>query len=92
MVFPREFSTQCWRPIWEKNPIISFPIGNSKEPCEMEFHPLAPTSKYQKKDSHSCCFGSLASLLTVSGDNVSARDIALQIEESLNFQSNGLLW
>ena len=91
MVFPREFFNAMLKTNLEKNPIISFPIGNSKEPCEMEFHPLAPTSKYQKKDLHRCCFGSLASLLTVSGDNVSARDIALQIEESLNFQSNGLL-
>ena len=52
----------------------------------MQLHPFAPKSEYQQNDSKISCLISLESSLTVSGEFISARGIARQIEESLNCQ------
>ena len=49
----------------------------------------APPVVYHNNASNSCCFSSLASEFTASGENNSARDITILIEESLNCQSKG---
>ena len=55
-----------------------------KETGEIEYDPKDPLMGYHGNYSNSCCFSSLASILTVSEENSPARDILMLIEQSLH--------
>ena len=61
--------------------IFSVTIGNAKETGELEYNIQAPLVAYHHNASNSCCFSSLASEFTASGENNSARAIGIRIEE-----------
>ena len=45
--------------------------------------------EYHQNDSKSCCFSSLASAFTALGERNYARDIVMQVEESLHCKYKG---
>ena len=64
-----------------KYPTFIVPIGNKKETYEIEYDPKSPLVEYHQNNSDSCCFSSLESVFTASGENNTARDIATLIVE-----------
>ena len=60
-------------------PTFTVTILNTKITSAIAFHPLAPTFEYHQNASNSCCFNSLASSFTASGEHSGARAIVLQI-------------
>ena len=57
----------------------------------MVFRPLAPLLEYQQNDSISFCFGSLASVYTVSVEMLPQGIFHCELSHRLNFQSKGFL-
>ena len=70
-------------------PIYTVRIGDEKETGEIEYDLQAPLVAYHQNASSTCCFISLESAVTVSGERNAARMIAMIIEESLHFQYQG---
>ena len=66
--------------------LFAVPIGNAKTTEEMHFRPAAPVLEYHQKSSKRCCFGSLASVFHIIGDNRAVPSILNFIEESLILQ------
>ena len=65
---------------------LIFPVTfvNVKETGEIEYALHDPLVAYYQKDSNFCCFSSLASTFTASGEKNAVRKIARQIEKSLH--------
>ena len=62
-------------------PIFPVLIENAKNIGEIKYNIKAALVAYNQNASNSCCFSSLASTFTASGENNSARDILMRIEE-----------
>ena len=62
------------------------PIGNAKNVKEMRFDIDAPTLKYPKNTSNSCCVSSLVSAFESINQIKTANDISNRTEESLTSQ------
>ena len=62
-------------------PLFTVPIRNEKEIGEIEYNFQDPLVVYHKNASNTCCFSSLTSAFTASGERNSAREIVMIIEE-----------
>ena len=56
---------------------------------ENEYHPIAQSLEYYQKSSNGCCLSTLSYLFAASVENNPARDVAVRILDSLNFNSKG---
>ena len=63
----------------EKLFYISCSYWKCKIKGENEYHTLAPPLEYHRNAPNSCCFSSLSSVLTKSGENSSTKAIAMRI-------------
>ena len=50
--------------------IFPVPIGNAKETGEIKYDLQAPIVEYHQNASNNCCFSSLASAFTASGEKI----------------------